>query len=156
MATNLIKGEVPITLDRDRTLILDWNAFAEFEGEDGKPWDWYIQQLGKLGDLPEDEQFLKGIEIVGVRPMRALLWAGLLHSEPRMTLKQAGKLMEFAPGSSMIEKRAYILSKLMRAWAAGLPEEAKKNVQEKMEQLERDRQEAAQKSQEVDGTTTNG
>lgn len=132
---NRYKGEVTIDLDRARTLRLDYNAFAEFEGVIGRPWNYYVQLIASAQSLPPDEQVNATLELLGVRVLRALLWAGLVHEDPKLTVRQAGDLMQLAPGEIPILKEAYILTKVFEAYAAGLPDAAKKNVVDGMEKL---------------------
>lgn len=68
-----INPGVKITLDKERTLLLDLNAMAAYEEVTGK-------------------SLFKGIDIanMGATELRALLWACLVHEEESLTLKQVG------------------------------------------------------------------
>lgn len=75
MAKNDIKvREVAITLDKKRTLRYDLNAFAELE-ELG---------MGTSGEVMEV------LQDGSMKAMRGLLWAGLIHEDPELTLQQVG------------------------------------------------------------------
>ena len=72
---------VPIKLDRDRSLLFDFNALVSLE-----------DALGE-GVLAAD--FWKRLEAKDIRAkdVRALLWASLLHEDPSLTLEAAGRLI---------------------------------------------------------------
>ncbi|MCP3738819.1 hypothetical protein [Rossellomorea sp. BNER] len=71
--------EIPITLDKERTFILDLNAYSE------------------LDMLYDDKTFN---EILGdffkQRPyaVRAFMWACLVHEDEELTVKQVGKMLD--------------------------------------------------------------
>jgi len=69
---------------RDRRLRFDANALAAVEEVLGKP-------LHELFPAGEEGAAAKQL---GFREMRALLWAGLLHEEERLNLRQAGELLD--------------------------------------------------------------
>ena len=67
-----------ITLDRERHLRFDFNALADLE-----------QVLGvTLAQLPQDAGAL------GLRHVRAFVWAGLRHEDPQLTVAGAGDLLQ--------------------------------------------------------------
>lgn len=78
--------ETKVMLDRERTFILDLNAFCELEKRVGK-------SLFKVIHW----------EDMGVNDLRLLLWAGLLTDDPSLTLETFSKmvslqkLQQFAP-----------------------------------------------------------
>lgn len=67
---------VKIMLDKPRTLKFDLNALAAFEDTTGK-------------------SFLRGLSLSGLttKDLRALIWAGLLHEDPALTLEQVGAMV---------------------------------------------------------------
>lgn len=73
---NKQRGYALIELDRLRTIKFDMNALAEMEDALGRP----VSQMTEMN--------------VGMREMRAMVWAGLLHENPKLTLADAGKLIE--------------------------------------------------------------
>lgn len=74
---NKHRGYVEVELGGEvRRLKYDLNALAELEDALGYP----VTQL-------RDDR-------IGVRELRALVWAGLLHEEPKLTLKAAGSMIE--------------------------------------------------------------
>lgn len=83
---NKQRGYVAIELDRPRKLRYDTNALAELEDVMGKP----ITQLTET--------------TVGVKALRAMLWAGLLHESPDLTIREAGELMDYADMKTIAEK----------------------------------------------------
>jgi len=99
MSANKYRGEVPIRLDRTRTLKFTFNAFAEFETMTGQS----IQ--GVFSDS----------ESIGFNMMRNLLWAGLMHEDATLTVKKAGELMELADGSNLTKKIESITGCVVKA-----------------------------------------
>ena len=82
-----------IELDKKRTLTFTLNAMVKFEEARGKP---IFKQDGSAADI------------------RALLWSGLLKDDPKLTLEQAGSLVD---ESNM----AYVSDKIAEAWGRSLP-----------------------------------
>ena len=99
MSANKYRGEVPIRLDRVRTLKFTFNAFAEFETMTGQS----IQ--GVFSDS----------ESIGFNMMRNLLWAGLMHEDATLTVKKAGELMELADGDNLTKKIESITGCVVKA-----------------------------------------
>lgn len=72
---NKQKGMVAITLDKKRNLKFDLNAFAEIEDLLGVP-------MSRMSEIE-----------MGMKTVRTLLWAGLLHEDEALTVRQAGSLV---------------------------------------------------------------
>lgn len=72
-----MKPSVLIELDRPRNIRLTTNALVKVEEVLGKP-------LSEIGTA------------IGLKEIRALLWAGLLHEDSRLTLDDAGNLIDQA------------------------------------------------------------
>jgi len=70
---------IPITLDKDRTLLYDFNAFIELEEI--------------YGDI---NKAFKGLEQLKMKPIRDMIWAGLIHEDESLTPKQVGKMLSMA------------------------------------------------------------
>jgi len=70
---------------KTRTLLLDFNALADFEEATG------VNVLQT------------GFDEFGARHMRALIWAGLLHEEPDVTIRQVGSWLSGANMKSIME-----------------------------------------------------
>lgn len=87
-------ARVELADGESHTIRYDFNAMADYEEAVGKP----ITQMGEGN--------------VGMRELRALLWAGLLHKHPRLTLKQAGSLI---PPERMAEVAEACGTALVRA-----------------------------------------
>jgi len=68
---------VPITLDRERQLKYDMNALCDADDVGGD----------KVTDLVFGRH-------MGVSALRVMLWAGLKHEDPKLTLKTTGDLMQ--------------------------------------------------------------
>lgn len=95
---NPTAGAIEITLDRPRRILLDFNALAEFEGATGRnALTMELWQQPTASDL------------------RALVWAGLLHEDPELTLKHVGAWMTF-------DKLITIQAGMGQALEAALPE----------------------------------
>jgi hypothetical protein len=76
MANNQRK-EVKITLDKERTLRFTLNALAEIEDKLGIP-------LQKMGEVE-----------LGVKAIRVMVWAGLLHEDEEITERAVGNMIDF-------------------------------------------------------------
>jgi hypothetical protein len=76
-APSVVSPDVPIELDRPRMLRFDLNAFCAFETTVG-------QSIEAVWGSFDRQPFTS---------IRALLWAGLLHEEPELTLEGAGRLI---------------------------------------------------------------
>ncbi|MBD1372497.1 hypothetical protein IC620_09020 [Hazenella sp. IB182357] len=93
---NKQRGFVDIQLDKQRRLKFTMNALSELEDVMGKP----VTELGN----------------VGMKELRALLWAGLIHQNPDLTLQEAGDLMD-------LENIEYIGEKVAEAMNLAFPKE---------------------------------
>lgn len=93
---------VEITLDQPRKLLFDWNAVADLEEGAG------INLMRLLSE-----------ERAGFSTIRALVWAGLKHEDPRLTKQRAGVLLhEYVEnGGSMDE----LFKAVLEALNKGLP-----------------------------------
>lgn len=93
---NKKRGYVTIRLDKSRNLLFNFNAICELEEEIGRP----ITHL-------QDSN-------IGFREIRALLWAGLRHEDPSLTIEDAGNLINEA------ESIQYVTETVVEALALGL------------------------------------
>lgn len=74
-------GEYTIKIDDEKyTLFYDMNALAELEEVTGKG----IGEFQKMFQREED---------IRISNFRALFWAGLLHENEDLTIKEAGKIL---------------------------------------------------------------
>ena len=73
---NVRLKKVQVTLDKERTLLFDLNAFIELEE--------------KFGTV---DKALTALSEGSVKALRALLWAGLLHEDDKLTEKAVGALI---------------------------------------------------------------
>lgn len=71
---------VPITLDRPRTLVMTFNALCDAE-----------EALGH-------SLLTSAADLASLRSVRALLWAGLKHEDPMLTLEKTGELIAASEG----------------------------------------------------------
>ena len=88
---------VPLQLDRPRILILDFNALCRVEEVTG---------VSLLVGQPA---------FSSMRMMRALVWAGLLHQDPTLTLEFVGNLIQEADAEE-------VLGAIMNAYDVAMPE----------------------------------
>lgn len=89
---NAQKAIVPIKLDKERNLRFTLNALAEIEDKLGIP-------LSKMGEVD-----------LGIKAVRTMLWAGLIHEDPQITEQEVGNMVDF-------DNMAYIQEKLSEAFA---------------------------------------
>lgn len=89
---------VPIMLDKERTLKYDLNAFAEIE-----------ERFGTVQKAFDELQQQK------LKAVRAVLWAGLIHEDPKLTERQVGSLLSLGD-------LATILPAVTEAITAALPQ----------------------------------
>ncbi|SMO48822.1 gene transfer agent family protein [Melghirimyces algeriensis] len=83
---NKQRGYVQIELDRPRRLKYDMNALTELEDALDRP-------VTQLND-----------QSIGIKELRALLWAGLIHEDRELTLEGAGELVEMENIQTVSEK----------------------------------------------------
>lgn len=75
---NKQKAIVSITLDKKRTLRFTLNSLAEIEDKLGVP-------LSKMGEID-----------LGIKTIRTMLWAGLIHEDETLTETYVGNLVDFS------------------------------------------------------------
>lgn len=92
---------VKITLDKERSLLFDLNAFAAVE-------EVYESVDKAFEDLEKGK----------IKALRTLLWAGLLHEDENLTLKDVGRIVTLAD----MDKIAPAINEALQA---ALPKEAK-------------------------------
>lgn len=77
---NAFKGEVSLTHDgQNYTMVLDFNALCDFEGETGK------NALIALDGMESGN--------ISATDLRVLMWAGLRQRHPDITLPMAGSIL---------------------------------------------------------------
>ncbi|MBA4547683.1 hypothetical protein H1R82_07345 [Thermoactinomyces intermedius] len=74
----MAKQTVTVKLDKQRKLKYTFSAFCELEEALGRP-------------LTEIKNNFR------MKDLRALVWAGLLHENPDLTLEETGRLLDEAP-----------------------------------------------------------
>jgi hypothetical protein len=98
MRTESLAPMVPIELDKPRNLVYDNEAQIAIEDE--------------LGESTFDQKLWQSIS---AKKARVILWAGLLHDDPSLTLDDVKKLLR---GRNM----APIMKKILVAWGWSQPE----------------------------------
>lgn len=77
---NAFRGEVGVThAGLSYTMVLDFNALCDFEGETGKNALTVLESMERGG--------------VNASDLRALMWAALRQNHPDMTLPMAGQIL---------------------------------------------------------------
>lgn len=88
MSSSEIKSKpITITLDKERNLIFDMNAFIELED--------------KFGTI---DAMVKELSQPKLKSMRTILWAGLVHEDEGLTEKQVGAMLSIGNATSLAEK----------------------------------------------------
>ena len=88
---------IPVDLDRPRTLVLDFNALCK------------VEEVTGINLLVGEAAFSS------MRMVRAMVWAGLLHEDPTLSLHRVGEILQ----TSNMEK---ILDAIVKAYDAAMPE----------------------------------
>lgn len=83
--TDIRPRPVQVLLDKERELLFDLNAFACLEEEYGSL-DEVFDALGKGR----------------IKALRAVIWAGLLHEDEKLTPRDVGKLLSLASLEDMM------------------------------------------------------
>ncbi len=89
---NKQRAAISVELDKTRTIRFTLNSMAEMEDKLGVP-------LSKLGEIE-----------LGVKSVRTMLWAGLIHEDPELTEREVGNLVDF-------DNLEYVQSKVAEAFA---------------------------------------
>lgn len=110
---NPYRGEVKITLDRERTLLINGNAMVEAEEILGQQFD-----LTKIFEL-------------GARGLRALLYVGLKKEDPTLTIEGAGELFVLSDQGRIME------AILNSAWGGFVPDEVKARAEQTAKNAQR-------------------
>lgn len=89
---NPIASAITVELDKPRTLILDFNAFAAFREATGKELPDLVSGLYKFDEqtgalIADKAAWMTSGQIL------AMVWAGLLHEDPSLTMQQVGRYM---------------------------------------------------------------
>lgn len=114
-----LNPSVPITLDKERSLLYGAAAFIEFKEATGRDLLKTFRDLGDprfqpiIGD-GEDERPNPDFELPMVE-FRDILWAGLIHEDESLTQRQVSNL--FTPGTMGV-----IMPLVLKAFTLGLGE----------------------------------
>jgi len=106
---------VKITLDKERSLLYDLNAWGELE-----------EQFGSI------EEVLKIHETKSVKSFTTLLWAGLIHEDDTLTQKDVGKMLTFRT----LTENMPLITEAIENSMPELTEEQKKEADKFLEQQE--------------------
>lgn len=131
---NKEEGFVTIRLDVVRLLKFDLNALAEFEQQMG----YTVNSLFLRVKEAAAESRLKAATVIGFREVRALLWAALLHENPELTIREAGKIASQGDSTNLPQRIDTLMTKLLEAYILFQGPEAKKNFDEARERLEKE------------------
>lgn len=95
--TNSLVPTVTITLDRERTMRMDMNAFADFEAVTHKS---FMNGSLDLANLTSDD-------------MRALIWACLVQDDESLTQRDVGKMLHMGNLAAATNLIAELFTKAM-------------------------------------------
>ena len=95
---NVRPKAVVITLDKERHLLYDLNAFAELE-----------EVFGTV------EEALKALESGKLKAFRAILWCGLIHEDEEISITDVGALIGLAD-------MEYVATALNEAISSAMPQ----------------------------------
>ncbi|MEW8985484.1 MAG: hypothetical protein AB2401_00415 [Bacillus sp. (in: firmicutes)] len=90
--------KTPITLDRERTLCYDLNAFVVLEEKFGS-----------------EKKAIEALAAGTIKALRTFIWAGLLHEDETLTEKEVGSMLTVHNATEFSEK-------LLLAVSGTLPE----------------------------------
>ncbi len=96
--------KTPVILDKERSILFDMNAFAEVEEA--------------YGDI---DIAMQKIEAGSIKALRLLLWAGLIHEDESLTVKQVGSMLT----PKIVEE---ISPMIEEAIIEAMPEQAKEDI----------------------------
>lgn len=87
---------ISINLDKERHLKFDMNAFAELE-------DLYGDFQTAMNEMAKGS----------IKAVRAILWAGLVHEDESLTIKQVGSMIDMSNISYVVETISKAISEAM-------------------------------------------
>lgn len=94
MGTPRAVKRVPITLDKERTMLIDWNAMYVIEekisARRGSVWI----SMQDLGDVTK----------LSIADMRTVIWGALVHEDEGLTEKQVGAMVHMGNSSYVCDK----------------------------------------------------
>ncbi|WDU84207.1 hypothetical protein [Caloramator sp. Dgby_cultured_2] len=97
MSVNDIRVKmIPIQLDKERHLKFDLNAFAELE------------EL--YGDF---QTAMDAMSKGSIKAIRAMLWAGLIHEDEKLTIKQVGSMIDMTNINEIVSAISKAISEAM-------------------------------------------
>lgn len=104
--------EEDVFVDRQVKLKMDMNALCELEEAMG-------EKIPNIGDMVQQRR-------IGIKECRAMLWAGLLHQNEDITMKEAGEIMT---GAGFAETMKVIMPAMAEALTGGkTPEQLEKEA----------------------------
>ena len=87
---------VPITLDKDRTMLIDWNAMYVIEEKISARRGTVWVSMQDLGDVTK----------LSIADMRTVIWGALVHEEESLTEKQVGAMVHMGNSGYVCDKLA--------------------------------------------------
>ncbi len=148
---NQNRGEVPITLDKERMIRFRFNAHCDFQSVTGVTLKSFFSRFTYLSELKGDSGNLspdiakRFLNDLGENELRACLWAGLRHEDRSLSLEDVGDLIEDYivdnDGNEIttMEKIGSVFQSLFSAWYAESPKlpEAEIKKLKKKEKVEK-------------------
>lgn len=109
---NPIAETVPVTLDKPRHLLFDFNTFADAEMPLGVSLIRHPEMLDKI--------------LTSFAGIRALMWAGLLEEDPDLTIRDVGRLIHvrLAAGGTLQDLARAVEQAVKASWPQAAAAEA--------------------------------
>ena len=137
---NRFRGEVPIQLDRKRTLRFTTDSLAALDGPLGVDWKTFLfriadasqalqEKIDEGGELDISEAMDAGA-VLSTKDLAALLWAGLRHEDPELTVADAANLIDFAPGDGLIQQESFVGGAVVQSFLLRVAPEAASQAME--------------------------
>ena len=106
--------EEDVFVDRSVKIKMDMNALCELE-------DVMDMKIPNIGEMVQERR-------LGIKEVRAMLWAGLLHQNPDITMKEAGDILT---GAGFAEALKVVIQAMGEALTGGkTPEQLEKEAKE--------------------------
>jgi hypothetical protein len=96
VGNNVKVKKIPVTLDKERNLVFDLNAFCELEDRFGST-----------------KEAFAALDSGSMKAIRTMLWAGLVHEDESLTEKQVGSMISMNNIGDIANKIAEAMSEAM-------------------------------------------
>lgn len=117
-----LDSTVEIVLDRPRRLRFGFNADSAFEEATGQTLSGIMFRAGQA----ENKESGSACTVIGFRLLRAMVWAGLRHEDPTLTIEAVGDLLDLASGDNEAARYQSVIQTAMKAFGLSQGEPSKK------------------------------